>query len=257
MKKFILILLVLALSLFSLTALAEETKEAKFDFLTFAKENVLTDFHPTAKPENATTEYSIEPKTDEEGIVTATVTVFYSGWVKKHQATYAIDLMPEAGLVRVNVLEDTNGMNKIGNKLFRPDAWIELSSLGLNAAEFVKEKEAAEETETTAKTDDDFDFLTFAKEKMLPDFHPTAKPEEAKADYDKTPAKNDNGIITARVRVWYTSLKLENDMLANVEFMPKARLIKVDVLRDSDVLNLTGNKIFKPNTWIELASLDL
>ena len=49
-----------------------------FDFLTFAKEKVLTDYHPTAKPENAEAEYKVEPTTKDDGVISATVTVFYS-----------------------------------------------------------------------------------------------------------------------------------------------------------------------------------
>lgn len=222
--------------------------ETDFDFLTFAKEKVLTDYHPTAKPENATAEYKVEPAAKDAGVISATVTVFYSGWVRKHQADYEIDVMPAEGLVKVNVLEDTNGMNKLSNKIFKPNSWVELASLGVTI----------ETTEAPAKVEapKDFDFLGFATKQVLPDFHPTAKPEEATAEYDKGPDVNDNGTVSARVRIRYTSLKTKQDMLALIEVRPGAGLVKVTIVRDSDVLNLTGNKIFRENTWVELSSLD-
>lgn len=221
---------------------------ADFDFLTFAKEKILTDYHPTAKPENAEAEYKVEPATKDDGVISATVTVFYSGWVRKHQADYEIDVMLSEGLVKVTVLEDTNGMNKLSNKIFKPNSWIELASLGVDF----------EKTEAPAKTEamKDFDFLGFAVNKVLPDFHPTAKPEDATAEYDKGPDTNDNGTISARIRIRYTSLKTNQDMTALIEVKPNYDLVKVTVIRDSDVLNLTGNKIFLENTWVELSSLD-
>lgn len=251
MKKTALIALVLmlAVSLFAVSAGADEL--ADFDFLTFAKEKVLTDYHPTAKPADATAEYNTEPVKGEDGVVSATVTVFYSGWIKKHQAKYDIDVMPAAGLVRVNVVEDTNGMSKLTSKTFRSDAWVELAGLGYTA-----EKMADSSTPSEAESQaEEFDFITFAKEKVLPDFHPTAKAEEARAEYDKEPAES-NGVLSARVRIWYTSLKTDQDMLVTIEVMPKPGLVKATVVRDSDVTNLMGSKIFTANTWVDLASLN-
>lgn len=246
MRK-ILVLPVLVLALMvcnSSSVLAEES--TGFDFLSFAKEKILPDFHPTAKPENATAEYKIEPA-EKDGVVSATVTVFYSGWVRKHQADYEIYLMLNGGLVKVNVLEDTNGVNKLSNKIFKPDSWIELSSLGIEI-----DSTHSEETDEAAS---EFDFLTFAREKVLPDFHPTAKPEDATAEYDRQP-ESKNGINSARIRIRYTSLKTNQDMLALIEVRQSAGLVKVTVIRDSDVLNLTGNKIFRENAWVELSSLE-
>ena len=99
-----------------------------FDFLRFAKEKVLTDFHPTAKVEDATTDFYKEPE-EKDGVVTARVNIFYSGWFKKHSMLAQIELKPDDGLVKVTVLQDSNGLNLTGSKLFKENSWVELSSL--------------------------------------------------------------------------------------------------------------------------------
>ncbi len=100
-----------------------------FDFLRFAKEKVLTDFHPTAKIENATTEYDKEPAEKDGGITSARVRIFYKGWIRKHDMLAEIDLRTDAGLVKVTVLQDSNGANLTGSKIFKENTWVELSSL--------------------------------------------------------------------------------------------------------------------------------
>ncbi len=99
-----------------------------FDFLRFAKEQVLTDFHPTAKPEDATSDYYQEPE-EKDGVVTARVNVFYSGWIRKHTMLVQVDLKSEDGLVKVTLLSDTNSIKKPANPRFPENSWVELSSL--------------------------------------------------------------------------------------------------------------------------------
>lgn len=107
-----------------------------------------------------------------------------------------------------------------------------------------------------AEVSTDFDFLRFAAEKVLPDFHPTAKTDEATPEYDKEPAEKDGGIISARVRVFYKGWIRKHEMVSEIDLRSDAGLVKVTVLADSNGANLTGSKIFKENTWIELSSLE-
>ena len=100
-----------------------------------------------------------------------------------------------------------------------------------------------------------FDFLRFAVEKVLPDFHPTVKLEDASAEYDKDPAEAD-GILSARVRVFYKGWIRKHEMMSQIDIRQDAGLVKVTVLVDSNGANLTGSKIFKENTWVELSSLN-
>lgn len=100
-----------------------------------------------------------------------------------------------------------------------------------------------------------FDFLRFAVEKVLPDFHPTVKLEDASAEYDKEPAEAD-GILSARVRVFYKGWIRKHEMMSQIDIRQDAGLVKVTVLVDSNGTNLTGSKIFKENTWVELSSLN-
>ncbi len=107
-----------------------------------------------------------------------------------------------------------------------------------------------------AAVSSDFDFLRFAKEKVLPDFHPTVKLEDATAEYDKEPAEKEDGVTSARVRMFYKGWIRKHEMLSEIDLRPEAGLIKVTVLMDSNGTNLTGSKVFKENTWVELSSLE-
>ena len=107
-----------------------------------------------------------------------------------------------------------------------------------------------------ASTSTDFDFLRFAKEKVLPDFHPTVKLDDATTEYDKEPARKDEGVISARVRIFYKGWIRKHEMVSEIDLRPDAGLVKVTVLMDSNGTNLTGSKIFKENNWVELSSLD-
>ena len=107
-----------------------------------------------------------------------------------------------------------------------------------------------------AETSTDFDFLRFAKEKVLPDFHPTVKLDDAAAEYDKEPAAKEEGVISARVRMFYKGWIRKHEMVSEIDLRPDAGLVKVSVLMDSNGTNLTGSKVFKDNTWVELSSLE-
>ena len=115
--------------------------------------------------------------------------------------------------------------------------------------------EAPEAAAPAAAPAASFDFLRFAVEKVLPDFHPTVKLEDASAEYDKDPAEAD-GILSARVRVFYKGWIRKHEMMSQIDIRQDAGLVKVTVLVDSNGTNLTGSKIFKENTWVELSSLN-
>ncbi len=134
MKKIIGVLLVMVMMFVTAGAAlaAEDTAKADggFDFLTFAKERVLTDFHPTAKPEEAEVNYIEEPFYKGDGVIRAKVGIFYSGWIQKHSMEVEIDLRTEDRKVRVNVIKDTNGMNLRGARFFKDGDWVSLAAIG-------------------------------------------------------------------------------------------------------------------------------
>ena len=128
-KSLVMFSAVMALVLCMSASVALAAVSTDFDFLRFAKEKVLTDFHPTAKIDDATTEYDKEPARKDEGVIVARVRIFYKGWIRKHEMVSEIELRPDAGLVKVSVLADSNGTNLTGSKLFKENTWVELSSL--------------------------------------------------------------------------------------------------------------------------------
>ena len=103
-----------------------------FDFVRFAKEKVLTDFHPTAKPAKAVAEYTEAPFEREPGITRAKVHMYYSGWLRKHEMLVEMDLNKSDRSIKVAVLNDSNGMNLLGNSIFKENQWISLASIGWN-----------------------------------------------------------------------------------------------------------------------------
>jgi len=107
--------------------------EVNFNFLSFAKQEVLTDYHPTASPGKAQAEYEKSPY-QSGNIVCARVRVFYSGWLRKHSMLINFGLMDtEAGrMVRAEVLEDSNGLSNVMGKKFKGNNWVLLSELGWN-----------------------------------------------------------------------------------------------------------------------------
>lgn len=130
MKKSLVVLsAVLALVLCMSAGAALAAEAGNFDFLRFTTEKVLTDFHPTAKIEDASSEFDKEPAAGDDGVITARVRTFYKGWIRKHEMVSQIELRPDAGLIKVTVLADSNGTNLTGSKIFKENTWIELSSL--------------------------------------------------------------------------------------------------------------------------------
>ncbi|MBQ7216459.1 MAG: hypothetical protein IJS39_10815 [Synergistaceae bacterium] len=129
MKKSLVLSAVLALVLCLSASVAMAAVSSDFDFLRFATEKILTDFHPTAKIEDASSEFDKEPARKDDGVISARVRTFYKGWIRKHEMVSEIELRPEAGLIKVTVLADSNGTNLVGSKLFKENTWLELSSL--------------------------------------------------------------------------------------------------------------------------------
>lgn len=129
MKKSLVLSAILALVLCLSASVAMAAVSSDFDFLRFATEKILTDFHPTAKIEDASSEFDKEPARKDDGVISARVRTFYKGWIRKHEMVSEIELRPEAGLIKVTVLADSNGTNLVGSKLFKENTWLELSSL--------------------------------------------------------------------------------------------------------------------------------
>lgn len=128
-KSLVMLSAVLALVLCLSASVAMAAVSSDFDFLRFATEKILTDFHPTAKIEDASSEFDKEPARKDDGVISARVRTFYKGWIRKHEMVSEIELRPEAGLIKVTVLADSNGTNLVGSKLFKENTWLELSSL--------------------------------------------------------------------------------------------------------------------------------
>lgn len=105
-------------------------QEAGFDFVSFAKEKVLTDFHPTANPSKAVAEYDEKPFEKEAGVIRARVKMYYQGWWRKHEMLVEMSLKKSDNTIMVSVLRDSNGMNLLGNSIFKENQWVSLSSLG-------------------------------------------------------------------------------------------------------------------------------
>ena len=128
-KSLVMLSAVLALVLCLSASVAMAAVSSDFDFLRFATEKVLTDFHPTAKLEDASSEFDKEPAAKDDGVISARVRTFYKGWIRKHEMVSEIELRPDAGLIKVTVLADSNGTNLVGSKVFKENTWLELSSL--------------------------------------------------------------------------------------------------------------------------------
>ena len=144
MKKSALILvLVFIMGIFAFGASAEESAvssdksaapaavaDGEFDFLRFAKERVLPDFHPTVKIEDAQADFDEKPFDKGEGVKRAKVGIFYKGWIQQHSMLIEMDYRSEDRKVRVNVLKDTNGLNLRGAKFFKEGEWVSLAEMG-------------------------------------------------------------------------------------------------------------------------------
>ena len=133
MKRIVVIALSLSLLLvFGSVHESFAASSANFDFIRFAKEKVLKDFHPTANPSKAVAEFTEKPFEKEAGIIRARVHMYYSGWIRKHEMLVEMDLKLSDSTIKVAVLNDSNGMNLIGNSTFKEGQWVSLSSLGWN-----------------------------------------------------------------------------------------------------------------------------
>ena len=107
-----------------------ESAEGEFDFLRFAKERVLQDFHPTAKPENAEVQFDEKPFDKGDGITRARVGIYYSGWVRQHSMLIDMDYRKEDRQIKISLIKDTNSMNIVGNRFFKEGEWVSIASMG-------------------------------------------------------------------------------------------------------------------------------
>ena len=101
-----------------------------FDFIAFARERVLPDFHPTAKIEDALADYDEKPYDKGDGITRARVGIYYKGWVRQHSMIVEMDYRAEDRKIRVNVLKDTNGTNLVGARFFKDGEWVSIAAMG-------------------------------------------------------------------------------------------------------------------------------
>ena len=145
MRKSVLAVLVLVfvMSVFALGAAAEEAAEseapaeavveessAEFDFLRFAKERVLPDFHPTVKIEEAQADFDEKPFDKGDGITRAKVGIYYKGWLRQHSMLVEMDYRAEDRKIRVSVIKDTNGTNLVGARFFKEGEWVSIAAMG-------------------------------------------------------------------------------------------------------------------------------
>ncbi|MBQ9573665.1 MAG: hypothetical protein IJR27_00105 [Synergistaceae bacterium] len=114
---------------------------------------------------------------------------------------------------------------------------------------------AEEAVSEDAKAEGDFDFLAFAKERVLPDFHPTVKLEDAQADFDEKPYDKGDGITRARVGIYYKGWIRQHSMLVEMDYRAEDRKIRVNVLKDTNGTNLVGSRFFKDGEWVSIAAM--
>ena len=109
---------------------AAPAEEGEFDFLRFAKERVLQDFHPTAKPEDAEVQFDEKPFDKGDGITRARVGIYYSGWVRQHSMLIDMDYRKADRQIKVSLIKDTNSMNIVGNRFFKEGEWVSIAAMG-------------------------------------------------------------------------------------------------------------------------------
>ena len=126
----VLVSLLLVVGMLSCIASAESTASADFDFVSFAKERVLPDFHPTVKLEEAQADYDEKPFERGDGVTRARVGIYYKGWIRQHSMLVEIDYRAEDRKVRVNLIKDTNGMNLVGARFFKNGEWVSVAAMG-------------------------------------------------------------------------------------------------------------------------------
>lgn len=109
---------------------AGTAQEGEFDFLRFAKERVLQDFHPTADPEKAEVQFDEKPFDKGDGITRARVGIYYSGWVRQHSMLIDMDYRKSDNQIKISLIKDTNSMNIVGNRFFKEGEWVSVASMG-------------------------------------------------------------------------------------------------------------------------------
>ena len=140
MKRIAASLVLIMLLVFACAALAADTPAApgvdfskseavNFDFLKFAKERVLPDFHPTVKLENAEANYDEEPF-QKGDVIRARVGIYYKGWIQQHSMVIDMDYRPEDNKIKVTLISDSNKMNLVGNRFFKDGEWVSLAAMG-------------------------------------------------------------------------------------------------------------------------------
>ncbi len=107
-----------------------EAAEGEFDFLNFAKERVLKDFHPTADPEKAEVQYDEKPFDKGDGIIRARVGIYYSGWIRQHSMLIDMDYRKSDNQIKISLIKDTNSMNIVGNRFFKEGEWVSVAAMG-------------------------------------------------------------------------------------------------------------------------------
>ena len=107
-----------------------EEAEGGFDFLRFAKERVLKDFHPTVDIDKAEVQFDEKPFDKGDGIVRARVGIYYSGWVRQHSMLIDMDYRQADNQIKVSLIKDTNSMNIVGNRFFKEGEWVSVAAMG-------------------------------------------------------------------------------------------------------------------------------
>ena len=108
-----------------------------------------------------------------------------------------------------------------------------------------------------AEVNTDFDFVRFAKEMVLKDFHPTVNLEKVTGGLAEPAFEKEPGIIRAKVQLYYTGWIRRHDMLVEIDYRESDKAVKVNVLNDSNNVNLAGAHIFKDSSkWIPLATIE-
>ena len=115
--------------------------------------------------------------------------------------------------------------------------------------------EAATAEEVKAEASGEFDFLKFTKERVLTDFHPTVKIEEAEANYVEEPFYKGDGVTRAKIGVFYSGWIQKHSMEVEIDYRAEDRKVKVNVLKDTNGMNLRGARFFKEGEWVSLASV--
>lgn len=123
------------------------------------------------------------------------------------------------------------------------------------AAEALASQDVAVSADVKAEVPADFDFLRFAKERVLPDFHPTVKIEDAQADFDEKPFAKGDGITRAKIGIYYKGWLRQHSMLIEMDYRAEDRKVRVSVIKDTNGTNLVGARFFKDGEWVSIAAM--